>query len=38
MILEAISDVRIKPGRNPVMGGNAGMRSVTSLEIEFDSA
>ena len=38
MILEAIDDVRIKPGRNPVMGGNAGMRSVTSLDIEFDPA
>ena len=38
MILEAIGDARIKPGRNPVMGGNAGMRSVTSLDIEFDVA
>ena len=38
MILEAIADVRIKPGHNPVMGGNAGMRSVTSLDLEFDPA
>ena len=38
MILEAIADVRIKPGRNPVMGGNAGMRSVTSLDVEFATA
>ena len=38
MILEAISDVRIKPGHNPVIGGSAGMRSVTTLDLEFDPA
>ena len=35
LILEAIRDVRIKPGRNPVMGEDMGMRSVKSLELEF---
>ncbi|HCV00538.1 MAG TPA: cytochrome P450 [Dehalococcoidia bacterium] len=38
MLFAAIGDVRLKPGHNPVMGGNDGMRSVTSLEIQFDSA
>ena len=38
MILEAVSAIRLKPGRAPVMGENAGMRSVASLELEFDPA
>ena len=38
MLFAAIGDVRLKPGHTPVMGGNDGMRSVTSLEIQFDSA
>ncbi len=38
MILEAIGDARIKPGRNPRMGAGIAMRSVASLEIEFERA
>ena len=38
MILEAIADARIKPGRNPRMGEGVAMRSVSSLEIEFEPA
>ena len=37
LILEAIKDVRFKPGRNPTMGQGVSMRSVKSLEIEFDA-
>jgi len=38
LILEAIKDVRFKPGRNPTMGQGVSMRSVKSLEIEFDAS
>ena len=38
LILEAIRDVRIKPGRNPRMGEGTAMRSVKSLELQFEPA
>lgn len=37
-LLEALGDVRIKPGRNPRMGEGTAMRSVASLELEFAPA
>ena len=37
-LLEALGEVRIKPGRNPRMGEGTAMRSVASLELEFAPA
>jgi len=37
-LLEAMTNIRIEPGRNPRMGEGTSMRSVLTLPLEFDPA